>query len=179
MDQPDYSDTTRYRINAAGSIVSIETGRIVANPGGGKNAITPARSRELYTLRRARQERDRLVGLARSMGVNPSDVDDELLEQAGSAIAALTEHMARTFMQSSNLRGMGETYSRLLGLDDDRQTPQEGGQVGALTALLAQIRGLIGDRQVVDGVVTNGSVVDGNASANTADNTGGSGGGSG
>ena len=79
---PEYDDPTKYRLNAAGSVVSVETGRIVANPGGGKYAIAPASSRELRSLWKAQKARAKLRGMVRGVldadgkQIDVSDIED-------------------------------------------------------------------------------------------------------
>ena len=160
---PEYDDPTKYRLNAAGSVVSVETGRIVANPGGGKYAIAPASSRELRSLWKAQKARAKLRGMVRGVKdangepIDVSDIDDELIMQANSAAEALTAHMVRTFMQSKNLRGMGETYTKLLDLDDNAQDSGPAQAAASAVADLAAAIRAIGerqDRQAIDGTVT-------------------------
>ena len=158
---PEY-DPTKYRLNAAGSVVSIETGRIVANPGGGKYAIAPANSSELRALWKAKKARSRLRGLVRGVmdangkQVDVSDVDDELVVQASDALEAMTAHFVRTFMDSKNLRGMSEGFGKLADIDDN--APDSGPAQAAASAvadLAAAIRAIAErqERQAVEGTV--------------------------
>lgn len=164
---PDYSDETRYKRLANGAIYDREVGRIVSNPGGGTTAITQARSSELRSLWKASQARSRLRGLVRGVcdadgkQIDVSDIDDELIMQANDAAEALTAHMVRTFLASKNLRGMGETYTKLMGLDD-RPTDDSAGSdsaAGSVTALLVALRDVIAagqqhtQRETVEGSV--------------------------
>lgn len=162
---PEYDDPTKYRLNAAGSVVSIETGRIVANPGGGRYAIAPATSRELRALWKAQKARAKLRGMVRGVKdangdpIDVSDIDDELILQANSAAEALTAHMVMTFLGSNNLRGMGEAYTKLMDLDDNAA---EGGPAqaaaSAVADLAAAMRAIVErqDRDTVDGTVVDG-----------------------
>jgi hypothetical protein len=89
--------------------------------------ITHENARELLARRRAIGLRAQLRGLAKAEGVDPSEIDDELLMQAGSAVEALTLHMAQTFQKSSSLRGMAEVYGVLSApLVGDRRQKDEG-----------------------------------------------------
>ena len=154
---PEY-DPAEYRLSANGSIVSRETGRIVANPGGGKHAISPASSREIRSLWRAQKARSRLRGLVRGIKdadgkqIDVSDIDDELVLQANDAAEALTAHMVRTFMASKNLRGMGETYTKLLDIDD--KDAETGGATGdSVRALVDLVRAIQDAAQVQPDVI--------------------------
>lgn len=61
MDETQTQETQetspRLKTLKNGAIYDLDKGRIVANPGGGKSAITPARSRELREIRAAKAER--------------------------------------------------------------------------------------------------------------------------
>jgi hypothetical protein len=92
----------------------------------GKRFITVDNARELLARRRLIGLRAQLRGLAKAEGVDPSEIDDELLMQAGSALEALTLHMASTFKKSSSLRGMAEVYGVLASpLVGDRRQKEE------------------------------------------------------
>jgi len=106
-----------------------------------KAKITHELAREFAALRRARGIEAQLRGLAKANDVEPSDVPEELIEQAGSAVEAITQHMAQTFMGSRNLRGMGEVFDKLIsplvGDRRERQDDQPTTEVN-VTVLLAQ-----------------------------------------
>lgn len=96
-------------------------------PLAGSKPITSDNARELLSRRRAVGLRAQLRGLAKAHGVVPSDVDDELLAQAGDAVEALTMHMAKSFQKSDSLRGMSEAYGALTSplVGDRRQKDQD------------------------------------------------------
>jgi hypothetical protein len=94
-----------------GSIRRSNGHMVVSLPG--VKPITNDNARELLARRRLVGLRAQLRGLAKAEGIDPSEVDDELLLQAGSAIEALTMHMAKTFKGSNSLRGMSEAYGAL------------------------------------------------------------------
>jgi hypothetical protein len=115
-----------------------------------KAKITHELAREFAALRKVRGVQAQLAGLAKSMDLEPSDVPEELIEQAGSALEAITHHMASTFKQSKNLRGMGEVYDKLAApLIGDRREKQEDvpAEPTNVYILLAQF---IDQRQVTD-----------------------------
>ena len=144
----------RYKILDSGAIYGLKEGHIVANPGGGKTAITHATSGELRTLWTEKKTLAKLRGIARGARVKVSDIDADLLGSATSAVEILTAHMARTFLQSSNLRGMGETYTKLLDESNkDSDVPGTGNNV----ALVEAIRDILAfvaeknEREIIDG----------------------------
>ena len=159
---PEYSDPVRYRVLSNGAIFDNEIKRIVAIPGGGTKAITKATSSELRSLWKAQKARAKLRGMVRGVKdangepIDVSDIDDELILQANSAAEALTAHMVRTFLTSNNLRGMGETYAKLMELDENAQDsgPAQAA-ASAVADLAAAIRAIAErqDRQAVDGTV--------------------------
>jgi len=75
--------------------------------------ITPERSREFLERRRAIGLRSALEGLALVLDVDPSEIDDELLLQAGSALAAIVASSGKAALKSNNIRGQAE-YIRFL-----------------------------------------------------------------
>jgi hypothetical protein len=131
---PDYSDTTRYRHYRNGAIYDLERGRIVAMDGeNGTTLITKENAREYQ--RRGRQALliSQLRGLAGTINDLPPDEKDleAITQGAATVIEALTKHYARTFLKSNNLRGMAESYAKLVSpllgddeTDQDRQPDQ-------------------------------------------------------
>lgn len=100
--------------------------------------ITHDTARDLLSRRRLVGLRAQLRGLARAEGVDPSEIDDELLMQAGSAVEALTLHMAKTFKESKSLRGMSEAYGALISplVGDKREREPIAGDVDKAITLL-------------------------------------------
>lgn len=90
-----------------------EGGRMVKPLAGGAGKITPANAREMLARRQAVALRAQLEGLCVAVGIEPSDIDDELIEQAGSALRAFTAHFGGVFLGSKNLRGMSESFDKL------------------------------------------------------------------
>lgn len=135
----------RLKTLSNGSVYDLDKGRIVKGPpGGGTQAITSDNAKEMLARRRLVGLRAQLRGLARAQNVDPSEIDDELLMQAGSAVEALTQHMARTFMGSKSLRGMSEAYGALtaplVGDKREQSQPVETGDfVRSLIADIADI----------------------------------------
>lgn len=129
-----------------------------------KAKITHELAREFAALRRVRGVQAQLVGLAKVIDLDPSDVPDELIEQAGSALEAITTHMGKTFMSSRNLRGMGEVFDKLSApLVGDRRERHEDepSEQNNIYILLAQF---INNAQVTDMSISasnKGDVVDG------------------
>jgi len=93
-----------------------------------EHAITRDNAKDFLARRRLVGLEAQLRGLAKAKlgDINPSEVPEELLAQAGSALEAVTQHMAETFMDSKNLRGMGEVYDKLAApLVGDRREKQD------------------------------------------------------
>jgi hypothetical protein len=121
VPQPDGSIAWEY---TDGSIRN-ERGHMVT-PLPGKFSFSQDNAREMLARRRLVGLRAQLRGLARAEGIDPSDVPDELLMQAGSAVEALTLHMAETFKKSNSLRGMSEAYGALMSpLVGDRRQKED------------------------------------------------------
>lgn len=144
---------SRYKILKNGAIYDLEQGRIIANPGGGTTAITHATSSEYRTLWREKKVEAKLRGLARGAGIDPDDIDRDLVRSAASAAEVVTAHMAQTFLSSRNLRGMGETYVKLMG-DEDVQDATRGSDVqaiaGAVKAVMAVLAGRKDEPDVIE-----------------------------
>lgn len=120
------------------------SGHMVERLSTGGAVITPDVARDFLSRRRLVGLRAQLRGLARANDIDPSEIDDELLMQAGSAVEALTQHMARTFMGSKSLRGMSEAYGALtaplVGDKREQSQPVETGDfVRSLIADIADI----------------------------------------
>ena len=152
-------DPARHKMLKNGAVYDLTIGRIVTNPGGGTHAISSDNAKELLSRRRLVGLRAQLRGLARAEGVDPADVDDELLLQAGSALEALTLHMAKTFKKSESLRGMSEAYGALVSplVGDRRQKEdpdEEGNQQPQIYVLFAQyIAQLARPEDVIEGEI--------------------------
>ncbi len=90
--------------------------------------FTDVTARLMTSRRRAIGLRAQLRGLIAGTGGEipdqmADDITDADLLAAGSALQALTAHMARTFNSSSSLRGMAEVYDKLASplIGDRRQ----------------------------------------------------------
>lgn len=137
-----------------GAVYDMSKGRIVANPGGGTHAITSDNAHAMLARRKAVGLRSQLAGLAQAKGIDPSDIDDTLLEQAGDAVQALTRHMAEKFLASDSLRGMSDAYDKLVApLVGDRREKQDDVPPNESVSVLVLIQQWAAERQVVDGTV--------------------------
>lgn len=98
----------------SGAIRDMTAARLVRGPD--HALITKENAAEMAARKKQIALVSQLRGLAKSQGWDvPDDTDFERLAQlAGNAVEALTMHMAKTFRESSNLRGMGETYTKLV-----------------------------------------------------------------
>lgn|SRR5574341_1167 len=155
-----------------GAVYDLDKGRIVANPGGGTQAITSDSARELLARRRAVGLRSQLRGLAKGIGLDPAEIDDELLAQSGDALEALTAHMAQTFKGSKSLRGMAEAYntlaSPLIGDKRERDASRGDGEPErpAIYVFIAQYMSKLIDvpESVLDGLVSEIDISESNTS---------------
>ena len=66
MGEEVSQDTSGLRVLKNGALADPETGRIVANPGGGKSAITPANTSEFAKLRAERYRQAAVAGMRRA-----------------------------------------------------------------------------------------------------------------
>jgi len=127
---PDKYNDGKHSLWENGAIYSHEKGRIVAKlPGGPRYDITAEKSAEWSARRKQVGLIAHMKGLAKGAGIElPEDADLETIVQgAGSAIEAITAHMAKTFISSKNLRGMGESYGKLTAgfVDTDSRAHSE------------------------------------------------------
>ena len=75
---------------------------------------------------RERAIASQLRGLARATKELPEDADfEEIAAGALTTIEALTKHFVEIFLQSNNIRGLGEAYSKLIIplLGESREAP--------------------------------------------------------
>lgn len=145
--RPDYSaDPQRYRELKNGSIYDMERGRIVS--GAITTRITSDNARAMVERRKQRFVISKLRGLAGAIKELPPDADLETItEGAADVVEALSRHFARTFLKSSNLRGMAESYAKLIaplvGDDEEQETdaaPKIPARVVLILAELARKR---------------------------------------
>lgn len=128
-------DPARFRLLKSGAVYDNQIGRIVANPGGGKYAVTTEKSVEMHARRKQVGIIAQMRALARAEGMElPDDIEmDELLSLAASGVEALYTHAIKTFLASKNIRGMGEIIPKLVAgfietdsrVRPEMDTPQE------------------------------------------------------
>ena len=120
-----------------GSIRNDSGHMMVPLPGG--NEITRDNARELLARRHVAGLRAQLRGMARSAGLDPSDMDEKLLEQAATAFEAQTLHFAQKFKESNSLRDMSAAYGQLsnIMLGDKKENAGE--------TAVDDVRGLLRD----------------------------------
>lgn len=142
----EYRDPERYRLLPNGAIYDMQIKRIVANPGGGTFAITPETSAAMHQRRRELGLISHLRGLAKGAGIQlaPDAPLDEIVLGAANGLEALVAHMAQTFKESKNLRGMGESFGKLaaplLGNLSEIDEPPPRTPMPRIILLLAQLR---------------------------------------
>jgi hypothetical protein len=125
---PDYSDPDRYRQGSNGAVFDRETGRIVTmDPTRNPHAITKENAAEFVRRRDAKARIDYLRGIIIGRGEEPPEgaTLEELEELAGESRVHAWSHWYKTFMKSSNLRGMAESGRALL--DGPKSTDDEDG----------------------------------------------------
>jgi len=126
------ADPERYTELKSGSFQDNVTHRIVRMfPSENPFAITAANARQMQALARLKKARSKLQGLA-DLTHTPVDVDgmsdEELISAAGDSVRTITKHMAEQFVNSKNVRGLAESYSKLvdaLGEEPNRQALPE------------------------------------------------------
>lgn len=110
------ADPERYTVGVNNSIYDKQAGRIVAKYPSPAHDITAENAHAMRQRSKDIAMLSHLRGLAAARMVElPDDATlEDIVHNAGSAVEALVTHMAKTFMESKNLRGMGETFGRLV-----------------------------------------------------------------
>lgn len=98
----------RYIRFKTGAVYDREVGHIVANPGGGTAAITPATSQLMHERKRQLSAEAAVQGLVDGANALNKGVTDGY-----GAWRAIVAHVAKTLMGSDNLRGQGEVLGKL------------------------------------------------------------------
>jgi hypothetical protein len=141
-----------------GAVRSKANGQIVAMyPERNPYAITKENSHHLHMLRKTQGVKSALMGLidaAREDGIDlpaPGEMsDEELITAGGDALRLFSKHMAKTFLKSGNLRGMGEVYSKLTApyiLDPrEREAEREPFRRPADVSIAQMVVNILGDR---------------------------------
>jgi hypothetical protein len=103
-----YQDLEKYTVLKSGAIYGKEEGHIVANPGGGKYAITPERGLELNRLQHEKRQRHAVIGDIRGFGIEiASDApDDEIEQKRLQAIEVHHEKWSSLYMKATSARGV-------------------------------------------------------------------------
>jgi hypothetical protein len=144
-----------------GAVYDLDKGRIVANPGGGKSAITPERSRELREMRAAKTAaliRKRITEATAKVSTLPiNSTAEAVADVAGILWAEIVlnqnEYARDRLAAFKELSERAEMTSK-----DKREEPQKtmsdalAAAVPALVALLREAQQP--PRDVVDGTVT-------------------------
>jgi hypothetical protein len=117
-DTMEYTRETRDGIEVLvypdGTVKRADNGHFLSPPRDAK-ITTSERGKELLQRRKDKAIVSQLKGLARLTGTElPADADlEQTIEGASDALEAITRHFGATFLQSSNLRGMAESYKQL------------------------------------------------------------------
>ena len=110
-------DPARFRLLKSGAVRDEQLGQIVyMPPGGGKNGYTSETAKAAAQRRKEIGFIAQMRGLALGNGVElPEDAElEELLQKSGDAIVAIYAHTVKTYLQSKNIRGMGEIIPKLV-----------------------------------------------------------------
>ena len=134
------SQPEKYRLLSNGAVLLIETGKIIASfPELNPHAFTSANSHEIQRLSRIKKLRSKLMGIA-DLTHSPADVskmtDEQLIEAGGDSVRFLTAHLGVEFLASRNVRGLAESYSKLvdaLAEEPNRQALPEPLPQGAIS----------------------------------------------
>jgi hypothetical protein len=141
--QPDYSDTTRYKTLANGAIMSLETKRIVANPGGGKSAITSANASEYQRLRFAKYQQAVQDAIVDGTKVKPGDVFAGIRTLARAQVAIANDKRQG--------RASTEAYKTLVAhaglIADKHDTDTTGIDVHIDAAAICELLQLVAERK--------------------------------
>jgi hypothetical protein len=159
------ANPTRYKMLDSGAVYDNEAGRIVDNTGTGKYAITRDTALDMKRKQKEKGLIAQMRGLAQSQGIELAEDADltTIVNGAATAIEALTRHMAETFFKSENLRGMGETYTRLItplmgeknSEDEDTTISSYIAVLGELSKLATAIESARTDSEVINAIEIN------------------------
>jgi hypothetical protein len=129
----------RYRVLNGGAVYDYDAGHIVAHlhHGDGPYQITTANARAMVERKKQKRINSHFRGMARGAGIDIDEnaPEEELLDHAANALELYVAHLGRTFLKSENLRGMGESFTKLV-LPFGEEPDQE-------ESPLSQARGLI------------------------------------
>lgn len=121
---------------ANGVVKDVATGRIVANPGGGANAITPANASALARRRWDKQRRafaDGVIETIRDTGQMPPTDDYD-----AGAMQVIGSKAMQVLLDTDNARGFSELMKSITHTADwipDRQQHDTTGDVAAMLGL--------------------------------------------
>ncbi len=119
--QPDYSDTRRYKRLANGAIYDMVSKRICANPGGGTHAITSQSAYDLHNARYQRAQEAVQQAIIKGTKVAPGDVF--------GGLQTLAEAQVKIAMDKRQGRASTEAYKTLVahaGLVADKRDSGDG-----------------------------------------------------
>ncbi len=108
------SDNHRIVTFASGVQRDETTGRIIQGPTDAK--ITPETSQYMHQARRNKALEGHILGTIDGSGIElpPNPSHEEITIAYGNSIRAIVGHHVETFMKSGNLRGMGESLTKIL-----------------------------------------------------------------
>jgi hypothetical protein len=127
----------RYRILASGAVLDTTTGKFVANPGGGKYAITPETSQQMHARKRE------LVQQHAAEAIDEAAIEEGQIPHnapPGLGWKGVVKKVTKTLLKSENLRGQAEA-ARFLGQAAGYYNTPETEEESAFE----QVRGIIRD----------------------------------
>jgi hypothetical protein len=127
----------RYRILQSGAVLDTTSGKFVANPGGGKYAITPETSQQMHARKRE------LVQRHAAEAIDEAAIEEGQIPQnapPGTGWKGVVKKVTQTLFKSENLRGQAEA-ARFLGQAAGYYNTPEGKDESEFE----QLRGLIRD----------------------------------
>ena len=142
MDEEVTEVTTgsNLRVLSNGAVYDMERGRIVANPGGGKHAITSESARDMQMLG-VRKKRE-VVARAANRSVGDASLVDEFGEFAWLADATQTQMAIATTPDAGKAAVMAASW---LVDNAGMAEPKAGTEAGPVSDAIDQVRGLLRD----------------------------------
>lgn len=143
----------RTKVLSNGAVYDLDKGRIVANPGGGKHAITSDNARDMVNIR-MEQKRQRLMAGANAVVAREGTFDGVGLDFAEAIGEAVT--LAALDPTSNQQVKAAEFLFREAGIGE-RQAAQDtaGGTIGALADVIGALSAFAGSIAAISGDITN------------------------
>lgn len=136
------TNTPRTKVLSNGAVYDLDRGRIVANPGGGKHAITSDNARDMVNIR-MEQKRQRLMAGANAVVAKGGDFDGVGLDFAEAIGEAVT--LAALDPTSNQQVKAAEFLFREAGIGERQAAPGDNsGTIGALADVIGALSAFAG-----------------------------------